>query len=99
MIGFFSVMSSILTDDAGEFSADEIREVASILNVKLCTMSSKRPFQNGFCGRVHVVTDMMLLKLEAENRKMESEVLLSSANMAKNTLQIWNGYRLVFGKS
>ena len=44
----------------------------------------------------------MLLKLEEENGKTESQTLLCWANMACNSLQIWNGYRshqLVFGKN
>lgn len=45
---------------------------------------------------------MMLLKLEEENGKTESQTLLCWANMACNSLQMWNGYRshqLVFGKN
>ena len=33
----YGVMKSILTDNGGEFSADEIQEVSSILNVEVCT--------------------------------------------------------------
>ena len=44
-----------------------MREVASILNVRLITTAADSPFQNGLCERVHSVTDMMLLKLMEEN--------------------------------
>ena len=81
-----------MTDNGGEFNSDEMREVASILNVQLCTTAGESPFQNGLCGRVHAITDMMLLKLEADYGKMNSQTLLSWANMARNSLQMWNGY-------
>ena len=56
----FGVMEAILTDNGGEFNADEIREVASILNVEVLTTAAYSPFQNGLCERNHAVVDMML---------------------------------------
>ena len=44
----------------------------------------------------------MLTKLEAEYGKTNSKTLLSWANMARNSLQMWNGYsshQLVFGEN
>ena len=99
-IAVFGIMGSIMTDNGGEFSSDEMREVASILNVRLITTAADSPFQNGLCERVHSVTDKMLLKL-MEEKKIESQTLLSWANMARNSLQIWNcfcNHQLVFGK-
>ena len=101
-IGKFGVMRALMTDNGGEFNSDEMREVTSILNVKLCTTSGESPFQNGLCERVHAVTDMMLVKLEADYGKLNSQALLSWANMARNSLQMWNGYsshQLVFGEN
>lgn len=46
-IGVFGIMESIMTDNGGEFSSDEMREVTSILNVKVCTTAGMIPFQNG----------------------------------------------------
>ena len=86
----------------GEFNADEMREVMSILNVRVLTTAAESPFQNGLCERVHAVTDMMLLKLEEENKRTDSQTLLCWANMARNALQMWNGYsshQLIFGKN
>lgn len=51
---------------------------------------------------MHSVTDMMLVKLEAEHPDVELETLLSWANMAKNSLQMFNGFsshQLVFGRN
>ena len=93
---------AILTDNGGEFNADEMREVMSILNVRVLTTAAESPFQNGLCERVHAVTDMMLLKLEEENKRTDSQTLLCWANMARNALQMWNGYsshQLIFGKN
>ena len=56
-------MKSILTDNRGEFSVDEIREVSSVLNIEVYTTAAYSPFQNGLCERIHAVTDNMLIKL------------------------------------
>ena len=69
--------------------------------MQLCTAAGESPFQNCLCERVYAITDMMLLKREADYGKMNSQTLLSWANMARNSLQMWNGYsshQLVFGK-
>ena len=90
-----------MTDNGGEINSDEMREVASILKVQLCTTVGESPFQNDLCERAHAITDLMFLKLEADNGKMNSHALLSWAKMAMNSLQIWPGYcshQLVFGE-
>ena len=91
-VAVFGVMESIMTDNGGEFSSDEMREVMSILNVRLITTAAESPFQNGLCERVHAVTDTMLLKLQEENQHTDSGTLLCWANMARNSLQMWNGF-------
>ena len=68
-IAVFGTMGSIMTDNGGEFSSDAMREVASILYVRLITTAADSLFQNGLCERVHSVTDMMLLM--EENKKTE----------------------------
>ena len=98
----FGVMEGILTDNGGEFSSDETREVCSVLNVFTNTTAAESPFQNGLCERVHSVTDMMLLKLRADHPEIDIEVLLCWACNAKNSLQMWHGfssYQLVFGQN
>ena len=87
-VGKFGVIGALMTDNGGEFNSDEMREVASILNVQLCTTAGESPFQNGLCERVYAVIDMMLLKLEADYGKMNSQTLLSWANMTRNSLQM-----------
>lgn len=98
----FGVMGAIMSDNGGEFSSDEMREVASILNVGVFTTAAESPFQNGLCERIHAVTDMMLLKMEEQCPNVPIEVLLCWANMARNSLQMWCGfssYQLVFGQN
>ena len=101
-VGIFGVMGSIMTDDGGEFSSDEMREVMSILNVRVITTAAESPFEDGLCERVQEVTDRMLLKLQEENEKTDRQTLLSWENMARSTLQMWNGFsshQLIFGKN
>ena len=43
----YGIMDSILTDNGREFTAQEIEEVASILNVNVLTTAAESPFQNG----------------------------------------------------
>ena len=101
-VAVFGVMGSIMMDNGGEFSSDETREVMSMLNVRLLTTAAESPFQNGLCERVHAVTDMMLLKLTEENQSTDSQTLLGWANIARNALQMWNGFsshQLIFGQN
>ena len=101
-IGKCGIMRALMTDNGGEFNSDEMRDITSVLNVQLCTTADESPFQNGLCERVHAITDMMLVKLEADYGKINSQTLLSWANMARNSLQMWNGYsshQLVFGEN
>ena len=67
----------------GEFNSEEMRGVASILDVRINTTAAESPFQNGLCERIHAVTDMMLVKLKAQFPQTPVEVLLRWSNMAK----------------
>ena len=80
----YSIMDSILTDHGSEFTAQEIEEVASILNVNVLTTADESPLQNGFCECNHAVTDNMLLKLCEDYPNTTLDVLLSWAISAKN---------------
>lgn len=98
----FGVMESVLVDNGGEFNSGETREVASILNMEMCTTAAESPFQNGLCERNHAITDLMLLKLVEQCPNTSLDLLLCWANMAKNSLQMWHGYssyQIVFGKN
>ena len=101
-VSVFGVMIAILSDNGGEFSNDEMREVASVLHVRLFTTAADSPYQNGICEKVHGVVDSTYEKLEAQCPRTDKSVLLAWANMAKNSLHMNHGfspYQLVFGRN
>ena len=50
LIGVFGIMGSTMTDHGGEFSSDEMREIMSILNVKVITTVAESPLQGYVSG-------------------------------------------------
>ena len=98
----WGVMEGILVDNGGEFNNEEIREMSSILNIKISSTPRESPWSNGSCERNHQITDRMLEILVEENPKSDEKILLVWANVTKNSLQMWNGfssYQLVLGKN
>ena len=101
-IAIFGTMKSLISDNGGEFTADEMKEVASMLGVRLLTTAAESPHQNGLNERVHSVVDTILSKLKMHHPKLDLDVLLGWANMAKNSLHMNHGYsshQLVFGQN
>lgn len=101
-VAVYGVMQAIMSDNGGEFNSDDMREIASFLNITVNTTAGESPWSNGLCERVHSVTDQMLVKLIAEYPDTSHPVLLGWANMARNSLQMWQGfssYQLVYGKN
>lgn len=99
-IGVFGVMEKLLSDNGGEFNAEEFRYIESLLNIDHKTTGAESPFQNGLCERNHAVTDMILSKLQAQYPTTPLPVLIKWSTMAKNSLQMWAGFsshQLVFG--
>lgn len=72
---------AIMTDNGGEINSEEMREIASILNDKVCTTAGESPFQNSLCERVHSITEMMLTKLEQNYKDINEQSLLCRTNM------------------
>jgi transposase InsO family protein len=98
----WGMMGGMLFDNGGEFSNAEMREVGSMLGVNICTTPAESPWSNGLCERNHQVTDRMLEILKDENPSTDLGTLLAWANMAKNSLQMWNGFssfQLVIGQN
>ena len=99
-VGIFGVPRKLLSDCGGEFTSQEMREVSSHLNIMKYTTAAEAPWQNGLCERVHQVTDMILTKLKESYPNVHLETLLAWANMARNSLQMYNGFsshQIVFG--
>ena len=100
--GQFGVMKALMTDNSGEFNSDEMRVTTFILTFNSAQQQVTVHFKAGLCERVHAITDMMLVKLAADYGNVNSQTLLSCANMARNSLQMWNGYsshQLIFGEN
>ena len=57
----FGVPNQILTDNGGEFSNEEMREVCSRLNVYKHTTGAESPWQNGMCEKNHFAKVTLLL--------------------------------------
>ena len=98
----FGFMKGIMHDNGGEFNAEEVREVASVLDIIDMSTGAQSPFQNGLCEKIHHVTDRMLVKLIEDNPDTPREVLLAWANNARNCLQMNKGFsphQLVIGQN
>ena len=98
----FGMPSGILTDNGGEFVGEEMLEVESLLNIEVLSTAAESPFQNGVCERNHQVVDSILTKLAKDFPTTPLEVLLKWACMAKNSLQMYEGFsshQLVLGKN
>lgn len=101
-VAYFGNFKSAFSDNGGEFNSGEMREISSQLGVELLTTAGASPWQNGLCEKNHQIVDMILTKLNAEYPKTSTHVLLKWANMAKNSLQMHNGYsshQLVYGQN
>ena len=98
----FGVMGGVLTDNGGEFVSKEMIEVESLLNVEVLSTAAESPFQNGICEQNHQVVDTILTKLVHDFPRTPVPILLKWACLAKNTLQMYEGfssYQLVFGRN
>ena len=69
-VGIFGIPRKLLSDNGGEFTSQEMREVSSHLNLLKYTTAAEAPWQNGLCERVHQVTDMILTKLKESYPKV-----------------------------
>lgn len=100
--GYGVPKKGILTDNGGEYNNEEVREMASMVNINVATTGAESPFQNGLAERNHAIVDSMLEKLVFENPSVPVDILLCWANMAKNSLQMWSGFssfQIVFGQN
>ena len=59
----FGIIEGILNENGREFTADEIREVCSILNDTIVAIGAESLFQNGLCECNHAILDNMLKKM------------------------------------
>ena len=98
----FGRVDSLLTDNGGEFTSEEIREVASALNMELKTTGANSPWQNGIVERNHATTDAILTSIVRDYPKMKLKVALAWAVTAVNGMSNVRGFspnQLVFGRN
>jgi len=98
----YGIPEQIMVDNGGEFTAEEILEFSSRLNIKVNTTAGHSPFSNGVCERNHAVMDVMLEKLVYENPKTPIDQLIAWACTAKNAMCMFAGYspyQIVFGRN
>ena len=98
----YGIPEEIFHDLGGEFTAEEMQEMTSVLNIKVNTTAAHSPFSNGLCERNHAVMDAMITKLQADNPKMAIEDLISWACAVKNSMCMFAGfspYQIVFGRN
>ncbi len=97
----FGRIEKLITDNGGEFSNEEMREVASRLNVQLYTTGAESPWQNGIVERNHYSTDVVIHSVMRDYPSMRLEVALAWAVTAVNSMTNVRGfspYQLVFGR-
>ena len=61
-----------------------------ILNVEDLTTGAEHPWQNGLCEKNHAIVDTMIERMTEDYPDTEEQVLLGCANMAKNSMHIFN---------
>ena len=98
----FGRVTKILSDNGTEFQNEQMREVASALNVELLTTGANAPWQNGIVERNHMTSDSIISAVLRDYPKMSLEVALAWAINAVNSMSSVRGfspYQLVFGRS
>ena len=97
----FGRVEKILSDNGTEFCNEEMREVASALNIQLLTTGAHSPWQNPINERNHGITDSIVKATLRDYPKMSLEVALAWAITAVNSMSNVRGfspYQLVFGR-
>lgn len=100
-IHYFGPPRRFLTDNGGEFSNDDFKELCEQFNVLSITTPGESPWSNGVCERHNGVL-METVRRVMDECKCDIETALPWAVCAKNTLSNISGYSpnmLVFGKN
>lgn len=98
-VSLFGPPQKILSDNGGEFTSHDFREMGEKLNTQILSTAAESPWSNGINERHHALITDMLEKILEEN-KFPLSVALSWAVAAKNALANVYGYspnQLVFG--
>ena len=100
-IHYFGAPHRFLTDNGGEFSNDEFRELCEKFNIVSITTPGESPWSNGVCERHNGVL-METVRRVMDECQCDLESALPWAVSTKNTLSNISGYSpnvLVFGRN
>ena len=100
-ISYFGCPQTFLSDNGGEFSNDQFREMNEKLNVKNATTAAESPFSNGIVERHNLILYEAMCKT-IKDVKCEPKVALAWTVSAKNSLHNNDGFcpnQLVFGRN
>ena len=98
-ISIFGAPQKILSDNGGEFSNAEMRELSDIFFVKLFTTAAESPWSNGICERLNSTLGDIVSKI-MEDTGCNVHIALSWAVAARNAFDNKSGVspnQLVFG--
>ena len=97
----YGVPENILSNNGGEFSNPELREVCEKHNIVINTTTAESPWANALMERHHDVISNMLLNIQ-EDTGCTLEMAITWAISAHNCLSNIHGYspcQLVFGRN
>ena len=100
-ISYFGPPRRFLSDNGGEFSNDEYRELCEQFNIECATTPGESPWSNGVVERHNGVL-MEAVKRTMDECQCDLETALSWAVSAKNALSNVSGFSpniLVFGRN
>ena len=100
-IRHFGVPNRILSDNGGEFSNDDMRDMSENLNAEVTTTAAESPWSNGICERHNAIIAGMMEKI-MEETGCSKEVALGWSINAKNSLLNHYGFspnQLLLGRN
>ena len=98
-IFIFGPPKQILTDNGGEFTSDDFREMGEKFNTTIKTIAAESPWSNRINERHNAIIGNMAEKIHNET-KCSMDIAIASAVSSKNALANVHGYspnQLVFG--
>ena len=98
-ISLFGPPQTILSDNGGEFTSHDFREMGAKLNTTILSTATESPWSNGINERHHAIITNMLDRILDEH-KLPLQVALSWSCAAKNALANVYGYspnQLLYG--
>ena len=100
-IRHFGVPGKFLTDNGGEFSNDDMRDMRENLNAEVTTTAAESSWSNGICERHNAIIACMMETIIDETG-CSRRVALGWCNNAKNSLSNHYGfspYQLILGRN